>query len=262
MRRCLTDRSLMKRFDVPAPPLHRGLTPTRADLRRVVALFGLLAGISGWTPVALGATTEFSAAERALFVESHLDAVRPPLTLRYVFRKSGTLEAPFEDSVDVRLTPQADGTCCASTARFLSGARESRQPQVEAARSNPAILYFLEREIREMERLTKGKANYFRKRIRMAVFDGATIRNTTLPYRGTPVAVREVSIAPYRDDPNRARFEQLSGKQYAFLLSDAVPGGLYGIRTRVDAAAADAPALLIEEMLIDGAGPAAPARSP
>ncbi len=208
------------------------------------------------------AATDFSVAERALFVESHLAAVRPPLTLRYVFRKSGTLEAPFEDSVDVKLVAQPDGRCCASTARFLSGAREMRQPEVEAARSNPAILYFLEREIREMERLTQGKANYFRKRIRMAVFQDATLRSVTLPYRGKPVAVREISITPYLDDPNRARFEQLARKQYLFLLSDAVPGGLYGIRARVDAASADAPALLVEEMLLDGAGPAFAPRSP
>ena len=39
------------------------------------------------------------------------------------------------------------------------------------------------------------------------------------------------------------------------MLSDAVPGGLYGIRTRINAESADAPPLMVEEMLLDGADP-------
>ena len=77
----------------------------------------------------------------------------------------------------------------------------------------------------------------------------------TLQYRGKAVAGREFSITPYVDDPNRPRFEQLANKRYVFTLSDAVPGGVYGIRAVVvdpgkDAAA---PPLLAEELLIDGA---------
>ena len=61
-----------------------------------------------------------------------------------------------------------------------------RQPDIEGAKGNPAVLYFLERDINEMQRLTQGKANYFRKRIRMAIYQGASIKNVTLPYRGRP----------------------------------------------------------------------------
>jgi hypothetical protein len=160
------------------------------------------------------------------------------------------------------LTAQADGKCCAASALFFTGARATRQPEVEDAQGNPAILYFLERDIREMQRLTRGKANYFRKRIRMAVYQGASMRNLTLQYRGRAVAVREFSISPYLDDPNRPRFEKLANKQYLFMLSDSVPGGLYGIRTRIDGESADAPPLMVEEMILDGAEPAPPMRQP
>jgi hypothetical protein len=129
-----------------------------------------------------------------------------------------------------------------------------QEPEVESARGNPAILYFLERDIREMQRMTKGQPNYFRNRIRMAVYQGATVRDVTLPYRGQPVAVREISVSPYRDDPNHAKFEKLTNKTYVFLLSDAVPGGLYGIRTRVEGESAGAAPLVVEEMLLEGAG--------
>ncbi len=212
-------------------------------------------------PATHAAENDMSAAERAIFVDKHLGTLRPPHTLHYAFRKSGTLEEGFDDKVDVLLTAQPDGQCCAAKARFFTGARELRQPDVEGAQGNPAILYFLERDIREMERLTKGKANYFRKRIRMAVFQAASIRQTSLPYKGRAVAVQEISIAPYTDDPLRQRYDKLANKRYVFLLAPAVPGGLYGIRTRIDGDSADAPALLSEDLLIEGAEPA-PKRPP
>ena len=202
-----------------------------------------------------GAATEISAAEQALFVTNHLNALKPSTTLHYRFRKSGSLEPGFEDTAAIALTAQADGKCCAAVAEFLSGPRRLALPEIEAAQGNPVILYFLERDIREMERLTKGKANYFRKRIRMAVADAARITDVTLPYQGRNVAAKELTITPYTDDPLRARFEQLVNKRYVFTLSDAVPGGVLSIRTQVDAAAAGSPPLLAEEMSLDRQAP-------
>ena len=117
------------------------------------------------------------------------------------------------------------------------------------------VLYFLERDIREMNRLTKGQQNYFRKRIRMAVYQGATISDVTVSYRGKEVPAREIRIAPYLDDPLRVRFEKYANKTYVFTLSDAVPGGLYAIRTRVAGATPEAAPLIADEMVVDGGTP-------
>ena len=208
-----------------------------------------------WLSGRAWAATEFSAAETALFVTNHLNALKPSTTLHYRFRKSGSLEPGFEDSAAIALTAQADGKCCAATSEFLSGPRRLALPEIEAAQSNPVILYFLERDIREMQRLTKGQPNYFRKRIRMAVADAARITDVTLPYQGRNVAAKEITITPYTDDPLRARFEQMVNKRYVFTLSDAVPGGVLSIRTQVDAAAAGSPPLLAEEMALDRQAP-------
>ena len=228
---------------------------------RVLGSLALIVGLLALSARSATAANDFSAAEQALFVENHLGKLRPPLTLHYAYRKSGTMEEAFDDKVDVLLAARPDGKCCAASARFLTDTREVRQPEVEGAQGNPAILYFLERDIREMERLTKGKANYFRKRIRMAVFQAATIRSVSLPFHGRPVTVQEISIAPYVDDPLRSRYEKLANKRYVFLLASGVPGGLYGIRTRIDGDNAEAPALIVEEMLIEGAA-SAPKRQP
>ncbi|MBX3605247.1 MAG: hypothetical protein KF788_08245 [Piscinibacter sp.] len=214
-----------------------------------------------WTVTALlialaagsaSAAEDFSAAERAIFLTNHLATLKPPVTLRYTFRKSGSLEAGFEDPVAVHLRAQPDGACCAAAAEFLAGPRRLSLPDVEAAQGNPVILYFLERDIREMNRLTKGQAAYFRKRIRMAVYRGATEQAVQVGYGGKTIAARQFTIAPYLDDPLRPRFEKLAGKTYVFTLSEAVPGGVYSVRARVDGPSPGAP-LLLEEMLVDGA---------
>ena len=50
---------------------------------------------------------------------------------------------------------------------------------------------------------------------------------------------------------------KLANKQYVFTLSDAVPGGVYAVRTRIDGESPAAAPLLVEEMVLDGATPSA-----
>jgi hypothetical protein len=198
------------------------------------------------------AAEDYSEAERALFMTNQLTALKPPMTLRYSYRKAGSLEPGFDDRVELALRAQADGSCCAASAQFLTGEHKLNLPDVEAGQANPVILYFLERDVREMQRLTKGQQAYFRKRIRMAVYQGATVKPVTLSWQGHEVPGREITIAPYVDDPLRGRFEKLAGKQYVFTLSEAVPGGVYAMRSRVAGANPQAP-LLEEELQVDGA---------
>ena len=209
-----------------------------------VALLTLCAGFSG-------AAEEFSPAERALFMTDHLGSLTTPTTLRYTFRKIGSLEENFEDKVAVALKAQPKSQCCVASTEFLGGARRIKLPEIELARGNPVILHFLERDIHEMQRLTKGQPNYFRKRIRMAVFNSAKISDVEVPYNGKAIAARQIAISPYSDDPLRTRYEKLADKQYIFTLSKDVPGGVYAIRARVNGASAGEPPLLAEEMILD-----------
>lgn len=197
---------------------------------------------------------DFSPAERALFMDDQFTKVRPPTTLRYQFRHAGSLEPAFDDKAAIALKAQSGGKCCEAAGEFLSGERKVVLPPVESAVGNPVTLFFLERDVREMQRLTTGKSAYFRKRIRMAIYQGAQQRSVALRYLGKNVTGQEFTITPYADDPNHARFEQFVNKRYVFTLSSAVPGGVYAIRTLVAdvAKGADAPPLLADELLIDG----------
>jgi hypothetical protein len=92
----------------------------------------------------------------------------------------------------------------------------------------------------------------------MAIFQGAEVRDVTLRYRGRAVKGQEIAFSPYLDDPNRPKYEKFARKNYRFLLSPAVPGGVYGIRTQIQGEGLIPKPLLVEELLIDGAQ--APAR--
>jgi hypothetical protein len=202
--------------------------------------------------------SDFSAAERLLFMSNHLGALTLPVTLRYSFRKSGTLEEPFEDKVAVAVVARSDGLCCSASGEFLSGGRRLNMPDIDGAEGNPVVLYFLERDVREMQRLTKGAQNYFRKRIRMAIYGTASVQDLSLTYRGKQVKGKEIVISPFLDDPNRPRYEKLAGKEYRFMLSDEVPGGVFAIRSRISGETAAVAPLLVEELLIEGGQTPAP----
>ncbi|MET0858931.1 MAG: hypothetical protein ABWY27_19445 [Telluria sp.] len=189
------------------------------------------------------AAQAIAVAETLLFQTNHLQNVRAPLTLTYAFRKEGSLEPGFDDQVRLVL---AAGTP-AVTMQFLTGARERRAPDADNPEGNPVLLGFLERDIAEMARLTGGSGNYFRKRIRLALAQSAQVRPLRFSYAGKPVDGREVSIAPYLDDPLRQRFEQYAGKRYTFVVSPQVPGGVYQVRAAVPGAPGAAP--LVDETL-------------
>ena len=206
------------------------------------------------------AADDLSAAEQAIFMDKHLSGLKAPVTLQYSYRRSGTDETAFEDRVALRLRAGPGGACCAAEADFLSGEQRLELPAIELAEANPVVLYFLEREVREMQRLTQGQQNYFRKRIRMAVYQDAQLNDREVYYRGRPVAAREIVIRPYSQDPLRARYESLADKHFVFTLSAAVPGGVVALRSEVDAPRRPAPPTHLEELLLDGVSFDPPAR--
>lgn len=246
---------------------------TNTALMRLSALmlatsFALAAPARAQAPAAASANAQvaqgaqdYSQAERLLLMSPQFVRIKPPLKIGYQFHQASTLkdDPSFDDRVTLTLTPLAKGRCCKASGEFLSGARRLALPEVEQVEGNPVTMFFLERDIREMNRRTKGSASYFRKRLRMALYEGATVSDIQVTYRGKVVAARQILIRPYLDDPNKDRFSQLAGKQYVFVLSESVPGTVVSIRSGV-AGVDGAPPVLDEELLIDGAqAPAWPA---
>jgi hypothetical protein len=200
-------------------------------------------------------TAEPSAAEKALFVEPHLRSLRGPQSLRYRFvhrpaapsvarAASAPADAAYEDDVVLQLSPTAAKACCAVRGQFLSGARQLRLPEIDDAESNPVTLYFLEREVRELQRITGGQAAHFRRRIRTVLAEAPAPQATTLRHRGRDVAGTRIEIAPFVDDPQRHRFEKQATMRYRFTLSPAVPGTVWRIEAELPGGHTDTLTLL------------------
>lgn len=194
----------------------------------------LAAAALGWVlaagPVLAG--DEISVAERAIFLDEHLKGIDGSSDLHYDFRHSEDAKPDFDDSVTVSVRSDA-ARGRVVTAEFLHGEQALSLPEVQHAEANPVVLYFLERDVREMRRLLGGMESYFRKRIRMALANDARIEPVEFSYRGRSCKGSRIEVTPYVGDPNGGRFRGLDGKRYLFTLSGDVPGGIYELRTVV-----------------------------
>lgn len=212
---------------------------------------------AGSPPEAAGSSEEgkkdFSAAERLLLMSDQLKGLKAGTALAYRYQHQGEGDEAFDDRAKLVLVKRKDGTCCSASGEFLSGARQLQLPDIERPVGNPLLLNFLERDIRQMNKITKGSASYFRKRIRMALYEAATLRDVQVSYKGKPVAAREIILTPYVNDPNEARFPQYVLRSYRFVLSELVPGHLVSLQTLTPGAKPDAAPLTDDQLTLEGA---------
>ena len=217
----------------------------------IALLRGAFIAIGLATPAA-GAQDTVSAAEKLLFQTDHLKNVAPPATLSYAFRKAGSEETGFDDTVGLRV--RALNGAKQASVTFLSAERRTACPEVTRAEGNPVLLCFLERDIREMQRLTGGKSGYFRRAIRLALARSARVARTRLSFGGRELAAHEITVIPYAEDPLRDRIGKYATKTYVFTLSAEVPGGVHSVRSFVpspEGTSNDAP-LLDERLTLVG----------
>jgi hypothetical protein len=163
-------------------------------------------------------------AEILLFDTDHLSGLGLPSRLQYRFAWNG--ESAFED----RIVLSIDATRVVAI-DYLSGEHHVNFPDVENARGNPLLLYFLEHDLREMQRMTGGSVTYFRRLVRRAFADPKlSVEPISAMVQGRQVSASRVSIEPFRADPSaQTRYPRLAGKRYEFVLSSAVPGGIVNV---------------------------------
>ena len=212
------------------------------------------------TPGASRPGESISEAERLLFMHPHLATVRTPRTLSYAWSAQVAASASAPDRATLALRPRADGSCCSVHGQYLAGEMAVHLPDFDDATANPIILYFLEAEVRRLQRTTSGQSAHFRRQIRMALATDARVADATVRWNGKDVPGHAVRVAPFLDDPYRARFEREASTEYVFLLSDEVPGGVAALSaTLPGAGAADMP-LERRRLVLEDPQPASPAK--
>ena len=172
-----------------------------------------------------------------IYGSDHLAQLPDKAVLVYGYRFEGTLlEKPFDDEVRLDFTRHnpADtggerGYDVAAT--LFPQTRNLQIGPLSAASVNPILLIFFQRDATQMGNGTGGSQHYFRNTIRRVLQtpDPESVRPVTIEFDGKQLAASEIAFRPFADDPNRDRLRQFVGKRYHFIVSDAVPGGIYEV---------------------------------
>ena len=179
-------------------------------------------------PTGSSITQRITDAEKRLFMTDHLAGVGNARVLAYRFERHGTLEPEARDSATLTFAV-ADGKRV-TTVDYLHDDRRIELPAIVDVQGNPILLHFLEREIRELSRLTGGSRNYYRKRIRMALAGDPPVTGVAIEQRGRTLRGYRIRIDPYLSDPARSRYEKFATRFYTLVLSPDIPGEIYELR--------------------------------
>ena len=213
----------------------------------VLLLLGMMSGTS------YPADEEnFSRANTLLFRSDHLARVTAPARLLYDFRKTGTREDGFSDTVEVQFVEALAEDGKQVEVNFFTGERARPVPAMTVSEGNPIVMLFLQREVNELGRLTGGSWRHFQKQIKLAFENDAEVTPVTVTLEAEAIPATRIMIAPYLEDPQRRQFEAFAETRYEFTLSDAVPGFVYEIHAVTPGNGAD-PAKADSEPLRDEA---------
>lgn len=198
----------------------------------------LLILLATWAPAqSLGEEPppELNEAQKMVFMGEHLRQTRVGQKLVYDFRRRATGEPDRTDAVSMTVTKVRDESRRDLSFEFLSGPERVNFPDAQGYRGNPIAVQFLERDIRDMSKLTGTPAAYFRNRIRKS-FRDPQIADTTVTVAGRQVDATEITVVPFAQDPTVAKLDGYATKEYRFTYSEQVPGDLISIHTRMSGA--------------------------
>jgi len=197
-----------------------------------------------------------SPAEQQLFLSNHFQGAPADIMLRYRYVRAGSLEAARSGDIKVAVSPSKTAPGQRQMHfEYSSPGEEMELPDRDDASGNPVILFFLEQDVRQMQRLTGGQAAYFRKGVRMALANAARIAPISFEYAGKTVKGEQITVQPFATDPLRRRFERLADKVYTFTLSPEVPGTVYRLHAIAQGAQEAGPPLLEETLTLSGVEP-------
>ena len=197
-------------------------------MNRAFLVYGLLL-----VNTQLLAAEGYSEVNNALFDSPHMQNIKVPGNLNYQYIKSAISEQLEEDKVSVNITNISDTGRTDQAYDFFSG--EKKRPYQDRTKllGNGIFMLFLEWDVHELERQTKGSWRYFQRRIRWAMAAGAVKKEVQISYQGKNINATQYTIQPYADDEKSVRYGSHTNKYYSFTLSDEIPGTIYEVRSVV-----------------------------
>lgn len=198
-------------------------------------------------PLGASAAGDQKAAD-ILFETRHLDLIDRGSEVTYHFEKTGS---------DARLVGEnyADDIRLGVTTVNAKGERDvvfkvftgdhARDPQNWPELTiNPIFIWYLDRAVATIASLA-GSENqmYFKARFREALRDKAGLEQVKVDYNGQSVDAYKVTVAPYVDDPNRAKMGGFQNSVFTIVVSNQVPGYFVDLQANYVSKEAAAPKL-------------------
>tara|TARA_B000000460_G_C21430250_1_gene354852 strand:- start:92 stop:775 length:684 start_codon:yes stop_codon:yes gene_type:complete len=194
-------------------------------------------------------TSKYTEAHKLIVAKKHLENLKTPTKLKYIYKKTGTLEPGFNDRV-IMVVPDKDKEGYHDIRfDFFSGYNKEDLTSAKYKNNNPIIHAFWDHDIKLMMRITEGSAIYFRKRITWSLSDESkfSISNATCEYNGKQFKGQTLEHIPYEQDYDSKKFIKYSKKKYYVTMCDEIPGMVYQIKTIIPSENSEKP--LMKEIL-------------
>ncbi len=194
-------------------------------------------------------SAELTEVHKLLVDKNHLSNLKTPTKIKYIFKKTGSLEPGFNDRVVMIVPEKNDKGVYNIKFDFFSSYNKEDIKSASYKKTNPIIHAFWEHDIQLMTRLTKGSWIYFRKRITWAMSDPYKfkIKPAKCDLDGKKVDGQTVELAPYEQDYDSKKFAKYAKKRYYVTICEEVPGMIYEMSTIVPSEDGSGP--LIKETL-------------
>ena len=186
---------------------------------------------------------------KLLVTKDHLANLTTPTKIKYIFKKTGSLEPGFNDRVIMIIPEKDDKGVHNIKFDFFSSYYKEDIKSANYKKNNPIFHAFWEHDIQLMTRLTEGSWVYFRKRISWAQSDPYKfkITPTTCDLNEKKVNGQTIELKPYEDDYDSEKFKKFAKKKYYITICEEVPGMIYQMSTVVPSESGSEP--LMEETL-------------
>tara|TARA_B100001750_G_C15356090_1_gene519739 strand:- start:207 stop:890 length:684 start_codon:yes stop_codon:yes gene_type:complete len=180
-------------------------------------------------------SVELTEAHKILVGKDHLSNLKTPTKIKYIFRRTGSLEPGFNDRV-VMIVPEKDDKGVHNIKfDFFSSYNKEDIKSANYKTNNPIVHAFWEHDIQLMTHLTKGSWIYFRKRITWAMSDPYKFKiiPAECVINEKKVEGQTVELIPYEQDYDSKNFEKFAKKRYYVTVCEQVPGMIYEMSTIV-----------------------------
>ncbi|MEO9777772.1 MAG: hypothetical protein ABJH07_11425 [Sedimentitalea sp.] len=208
-------------------------------MRKLITIVSALAMLAG---AASAAETSGPETYDLLFKGSTLDDLDLDQQLIYnrIVQNSIKPETQERDTGKIVLS-FADGQVPEALLKFTRDDKYHNIGTFPASVGNPIIMYFVETVVRDMAETAGGSPYYIRNRVKEALIQPADVSNGQAIIAGETVETVDVTLRPFKGDPNADRMQGFDELAMTVSMSDDAPGWYLMLAAHVPAADAGDP---------------------